>query len=63
MEIRNLLKRFAGMPISFEDLYYLAKNKRLYNNKVDFEIALENAMDDNLVGCVVIQNENRFYSK
>lgn len=64
MKIKELLKKyvFNGGALNFDSLYTLAKSRKIYTNKNDFEIDLERAMDEGLVGCKVVQNENRFYS-
>ena len=64
MKVQEILKKYVrgGMAIDFKSLFNLAKARGYYTNKADFEIALENAMDEGLVGCTRINNENRFFA-
>lgn len=63
MKIVELLKKYTmnEMAIDFNSLYNIAKIKGYYTNKKDFEIDLERAMDECLIACQLIKNENRFY--
>ena len=65
MKIKELLQKYVatGVAISFDSLYSLAKIKGYYSNETDFEIDLENAITNGLVGCTIIQNQNRFFAK
>jgi hypothetical protein len=63
MKILELLKKYVmeGKSVDFKTLYMLGKVKGFYSNKTDFEIDLELAMEQGLVGCARINNENRFF--
>jgi hypothetical protein len=64
MKIMEIFKNYVckGMALDFNSLYNVAKVKGYYNNKNDFEIDLERAMDEGLVGCTRINDQNRFFA-
>ena len=61
----TILKRYAmkGAKLTFKELFNIAKVKGMTNDEEIFEMDLENELDNEIIKCERINNNNNNYFK